>query len=66
MALLNGSRINYSKRGFSGAFSAVMGHEENPLVALERGCLTTTPLGACATARAEEQRSGGGAFFSSL
>ena len=40
-----------------------MGHEDNPLVALERGCLTTTPLGACATARPEKQRRGAGAFF---
>jgi len=60
MNLLNGVGINSSKDRFSVAFFSGHGPQRDPLVALERGCLTTTPL---ATARAEEQRSGGGAFF---
>jgi len=60
MALLNGVVINFSKNRFSGAFFSVHGPRIDPVVALERGCLTTTPLGACAQfARAAEQRSGG-------
>jgi len=60
MVLLNGVGKTVPKTDFRERSAAVMGHEENPLVAVEWGCLTTTLLGAwaiCQSGEAEERRS---------